>query len=1105
MENITRLYKAVYQELAAIGAEEAALAVKRQQAGAQAQSIQSSVRSRYAQKRQQLQKDLQTAEGYLAHTIALVGGSRPQALPEKPDFVRMQQLFVSIDSPRDSGVGQLLRMAAGAVKYLEDQLVQLGNEETEALHNATGGITGSSVRQEDARISRKYDALLSGPLMRRLAAAVQDQSKAYFIDKNETYDLKVPAATSELLKFGVVQRPFPLSAAFEPKLQALFGVYYDGKTRTLRLPFGFRTDRAVKIMIRSPETMKPRLQTALRGMVFNILRHHVPLPGRVVYIDPATYNPEHLGLMKHFAGQNQMIAFPTSDADAHSALGRLIAAGSAAGSREIRYLIVRGYPGGLSAGVRERIRNICNNSAQYRVSVILTGPQDNRNLTDAQDAAAMSDALQITADGSHFYLEQDEKLIFSFFTAPRAMTPGMHRRFTDAYTPKILGSKYPDRVKLLPLPACTKGTRTMRVPYGVNERDELCSLDFDNTNFSMYLMGAAGSGKSTLLHTIITGLIRSYHPDDVELWLADFKMGEFSQYIDPMPPHVKYILLDESAELVYDFVELLTRELLRRKHYFSLHPELKKLEAVSGNVYMPTIFVIIDEFSLMSQAVYESEHHRRLLTNLLTEGRALGFKFIFASQEYTKGIQGLSGAAKDQVQTRIAMKNTVDEIRQTLELPGSAMTEQIRRWIDTLPPHVALYKHYDSNAKQNVLSRAQVLYFPGSYLPQRQMIELMRRQLRPVSRYAPADATVYVDKRPVIADGTSYRAFSGRRLAQNITDFCRDHPEDIFPEDIFFSPGDPRRLIPDGLVQLTDENRENLLLLTGSELACGMSVVQSAAKAFLLQRGNVQVWSYRRNRLYKLYHNGQFSKYRCCHTPEDIGDAIEELKEKIKAKKRGNELIILLGMERIMEELEAMEAPEDISTASQLQKLAVSTEQEQRDYDRVKEIQQAMNEELDRIEEEGEAAGKSDEEIEREMNAAIARYMNKAPAPPAAAAPAAPKPIRKEKPDYPEDLRYIVNHGCNYGYHFLLCAEEYSKLRAAKLKPEWFRHKIAFCISSDDASAIFGRRRAAQLPSRVGLYSSDTNEYTFRPYLHRGIVWDEWNVDDTGKATRGMI
>ena len=1104
MENITQLYKAVYQELSAIRTEEASLATQRLQADAQAQSIQNSVRSQYAQKRQQLLKDLQTAKGYLSHTIALVGGSCPQALPEKPDFVRMQQLFVSIDSPHDPGVGQLLRMAAGAVKYLENQVNQLANEEAAALRNATVGIAGNRAAQDSADIDQKYRALLSGPLMQRLATAVKDQSNAYFINKQETYDLPVPASTSELLKFGVVQRSFPVPASFEPKLQAMFGVYYDPKTKTLRLPFGFRTDRAVKIRIQSPETMKHRLQMSLRGLLFNILRHHTPLPGRVIYVDPATYNPEHLGLMKHFSGPDQMIIFPKGDEDVCSALEQMIAVGSASGNRKVRYLIIRGYPGGLSSKARDRIRNICNNAAQYRVSVILTVPTDNRILTDAQDAAAMSDALQITADEQHFYLEhRGEKPLFAFFTAPQAMTPGMHRRFTDAYVPKILGSQYPDRVPLLPLPSCSKGIRKMAVPYGVDADDKLCGLDFSNTNFAMYLMGAAGSGKSTLLHTIITGLIRNYHPDDVELWLADFKMGEFSQYINPMPPHVKYILLDESAELVYDFVELLTKELLRRKQYFSLHPELKKLEAVSAAVHMPTVFVIIDEFSLMSQVIHESDYHQRLLTNLLTEGRALGFKFIFASQEYTKGIQGLSGAAKDQVQTRLAMKNTVDEIKQTLELPGSAMTEQARQWIDTLPPHVALYKYYDENKKQTVLSRAQVLYFPEGYGPQKQMIEALNKQLRKVSTYDPSNHFVYLDKHPVVADGTSYRAFSPKGLAQSIHHFRKHHPEDVFDEDVFFSPGDPRRLIPGQLVQLSDENRENLLLMAGSELACAMSVIQSAAKAFMLQKGNVQVWAYRRNRLYKLYREGQLTKYRCCHTPEDIGDAIEELKEKIKTRKRDNQLIVLLGIEQILEELENMEVFEP--PAVSLQNLAVSTVEEQAVYDQYLALKAAMDEELDRIEEEGEAAGKSDEEIERQINEAIARYTSKASIKPAPAAPIAAKPVHKEKPDYAEDLRYIVGRGSNYGYHFLLCAEDYPKLRSSKLKPEWFRHKLSFCISSDDASTIFGRRRAAQLPARIGLYSTDTSEFTFRPYLHRGITWDNWDVDETGNSIRGTI
>lgn len=51
-------------------------------------------------------------------------------------------------------------------------------------------------------------------------------------------------------------------------------------------------------------------------------------------------------------------------------------------------------------------------------------------------------------------------------------------------------------------------------------------------------------------YSSIAGLIRNYHPDNVELWLADFKQLEFKRYIKHLPPHVKYVLLDESTELV---------------------------------------------------------------------------------------------------------------------------------------------------------------------------------------------------------------------------------------------------------------------------------------------------------------------------------------------------------------------------------------------------------------------------------------------------------------------------------------------------------------------------------------------------------------------------
>ena len=121
-------------------------------------------------------------------------------------------------------------------------------------------------------------------------------------------------------------------------------------------------------------------------------------------------------------------------------------------------------------------------------------------------------------------------------------------------------------------------------------------------------------------------------------------------------PHVKYILLDESRELVYDLIDKLTEKMMERQRFFMTHRDLKKVENVPGTVYMPVIFVILDEFSIMSQAVEQSESYKLKLQNILAKGRALGIKFIFASQEFTKGVSGLTSTAKEQIQMRLAMK-----------------------------------------------------------------------------------------------------------------------------------------------------------------------------------------------------------------------------------------------------------------------------------------------------------------------------------------------------------------------------------------------------------------------------------------------------------------
>src|SRR5262249_49571597 len=56
------------------------------------------------------------------------------------------------------------------------------------------------------------------------------------------------------------------------------------------------------------------------------------------------------------------------------------------------------------------------------------------------------------------------------------------------------------------------------------------------------IAGRTGSGKSTLLHVLITNLALWYSPDEVEMYLVDFKKGvEFKTYATHVLPHARVV------------------------------------------------------------------------------------------------------------------------------------------------------------------------------------------------------------------------------------------------------------------------------------------------------------------------------------------------------------------------------------------------------------------------------------------------------------------------------------------------------------------------------------------------------------------------------------
>lgn len=175
----------------------------------------------------------------------------------------------------------------------------------------------------------------------------------------------------------------------------------------------------------------------------------------------------------------------------------------------------------------------------------------------------------------------------------------------------------------------------------------------------MLVAGKTGSGKSTLLHTIITNLALAYSPDEVQLYLIDFKKGvEFKTYARHGLPHARVIAIESEREFGLSVLQGLDAELKQRGEAF-------RAVGVDGvadyrnkrrDEVLPRIMLLVDEFqeffteddSIASQAA-------QLLDRIVRQGRAFGIHVLLGSQTLA-GSYSLARSTIDQMAVRIALQ-----------------------------------------------------------------------------------------------------------------------------------------------------------------------------------------------------------------------------------------------------------------------------------------------------------------------------------------------------------------------------------------------------------------------------------------------------------------
>jgi hypothetical protein len=179
------------------------------------------------------------------------------------------------------------------------------------------------------------------------------------------------------------------------------------------------------------------------------------------------------------------------------------------------------------------------------------------------------------------------------------------------------------------------------------------------TSQHVLLAGKTGSGKSTLLHALITNLSLLYSPEEVELYLIDFKKGvEFKSYAVHELPHARVVAIESEREFGLSVLQALDAELKLRGDRFRQAgaQDLKSFRKVNPNLAVPRILLIVDEFQeFFSEEDKAAQEASALLDRLVRQGRAFGLHVLLGSQTLG-GAYTLARSTIDQMAVRIALQ-----------------------------------------------------------------------------------------------------------------------------------------------------------------------------------------------------------------------------------------------------------------------------------------------------------------------------------------------------------------------------------------------------------------------------------------------------------------
>jgi len=304
----------------------------------------------------------------------------------------------------------------------------------------------------------------------------------------------------------------------------------------------------------------------------------------------------------------------------------------------------------------------------------------------------------------------------------------------------------------------------LRAPVGFADGVAVEVVLGDSTPHAL-IAGPSGSGKTNFLYAMLGSLAARYSPDELELYLLDFKEGVSFAGLAPgrkdpsWLPQARLVGVNVNTDREFGLALLrfLTEELARRAEAAKKQEvtKLPQLREADPEGHWPRIVAVIDEFqALFSGRDRITQQATVLLEDVARRGRSQGIHLVLASQDIA-GIEAFWGkpAVFEQCTLRIAMPKAK---RVLTETNNAAFT--LPRW------------HAVINHDSGVAHGNQVAHIPDASA--RGTFDALQARLWAIGNSLPPKLFDGAHQ-PPLAEAADFAHPSGPMLGQVIDVSCR--------------------------------------------------------------------------------------------------------------------------------------------------------------------------------------------------------------------------------------------------------------------------------------------------------------------------------------------